>query len=420
MKKVNRAIRYGADAVYLGGEQFGPRANAGNFSISELAEAVTYAHGKDKQVFLTLNAYLFPEEFSSSESYLEELKSLGLDAYIVSDPGLVATVRRVDPEREIHLSTQANTTNAQSANFWKTIGVSRVNLARELSLDEIAHIRKGTDSELEIFVHGAMCVAYSGRCLLSTSMTGRSANSGACAQPCRWNYSLVEESRPGEFYPVEEDDRGTYIFNSRDLCLADRVPELIAAGVDSLKIEGRMKTLYYVAAVTRIYREIIDRYCEDPKGFQFNTDWIAELEKISHRPHAHGFMDGRDDPRVFAEDSQYRRTHDFVGVVRSHEQAADAEHDGRACAEIDIRTKTLCGDELELIGPGMQQATIRVEQMFDEKGALKNVAQPNDCVKMLLPEWAEPGDILRRAKIQTLKMTKTQSFPGSLLVCSSL
>ncbi len=230
MEKLEIALDYGADAVYLGGEQFGLRAQAGTFSLSDLARAKALVQRRGKRLYLTLNAYLQPSDVELFKGYLEELRPLDLDAYIVSDPGALALVREVDPHREIHLSTQANTTNAGAANFWKQAGVSRVNLARELTLEDIAAIHRCSEMELEVFVHGALCVAYSGRCLLSTALVGRSANKGACAQPCRWNYALVEEKRPGEYLPIEEDARGTYIMNSRDLCLIEHLPELLQAG----------------------------------------------------------------------------------------------------------------------------------------------------------------------------------------------
>ncbi|MDW7757557.1 MAG: peptidase U32 family protein, partial [Desulfuromonadales bacterium] len=277
MEKLETALDYGADAVYVGGDQFGLRAMAGNFSLAELARAQERVRERGKKLYLTLNAYLRPAEMPELRRYLQELRPLDLDAYILSDPGVLAVVREVDPARELHLSTQANTTNAPAARFWQQAGVERVNLARELTLEEIRQIRRETTVGLEVFVHGAMCVAYSGRCLLSRALTGRSANAGACAQPCRWNYALMEETRPGQYFPIEEDDRGSYVFNSRDLCLLEYLPDLIGAGVDSLKVEGRMKTLYYVAAVTRVYRAALDAYAADPAGYVLDPAWLEEL-----------------------------------------------------------------------------------------------------------------------------------------------
>ncbi len=264
LEKLQTALRFGADAVYCGIEQFSLRSLAGNLNLQELAQGCELAHALGKRVYLTLNAFLRPDEELAARELLQALLPIPVDAFILADPGMLLLVRQIDPEREVHLSTQANTTNAMAAHFWQSQGVKRLNLARELSLKEISAIGASADLELEVFVHGAMCMAYSGRCLLSAGMSGRSANRGSCSHPCRWQYSLQEEMRPGEYYPIEEDQRGTYIFNSRDLCLIDQLPELIEAGVDSFKIEGRMKSLYYVAAVTRVYRAALDAWRDDP------------------------------------------------------------------------------------------------------------------------------------------------------------
>ena len=390
MDKLKTALLYGADAVYLGGEQFGLRAAAGNFTLAQFKEAVTVTHGWGKRLYLTLNAYVRPSEFDLLDDYLEQLKPLAIDGYIVSDPGVLSRIRQLDPQREIHLSTQANTTNGYSCQFWQQQGVQRINLARELSLDEIAEVRRHSDVELEVFVHGAMCVAYSGRCLLSTAMTARSANEGACAQPCRWKYSLVEQTRPGQSFAIEEDERGTYIMHSRDLCLLDQIPDLVAAGVNSLKIEGRMKTLYYVAAVTRVYRAALDRYLADPQGYQCDPLWRQELDKVSHRPYATDFLPV-DDAAVHAEDSRYRRSHDFIGIVRR------IGEDGRAL--IEGRNRFFVGDEVDLIGPAMRQNTFRVADCCDDKQQPLSVIQPNAMVWTQLPAGAAVGDMLRRKKM---------------------
>lgn len=390
MDKLKTALLYGADAVYLGGEQFGLRAAAGNFTFAQLKEAVEVTHHWGKRLYLTLNAYVRPSEIDQLDDYLHQLKPLEIDGYIVSDPGVLSRIRQIDPQREIHLSTQANTTNGSSCQFWQQQGVQRVNLARELSLAEISEVRQQSDIELEVFVHGAMCVAYSGRCLLSTAMTARSANEGACAQPCRWKYSLVEESRPEQSFPIEEDERGTYIMNSRDLCLLDQVPALLAAGVDSLKIEGRMKTLYYVAAVTRVYRAALDRYLADPQGYKCDPLWRQELDKVSHRPYTTNFLPV-DDAEVHAADSRYRRSHDFIGIVR---QIGD---DGRALVE--GRNRFFVGDEVELIGPAMRQQVFQAADCCDANQQPLTVVQPNAKVWMTLPEGAAVGDMLRREKM---------------------
>ncbi len=390
LEKLRIAFDYGADAAYLGGEQFGLRAQAGNFDLDALACARELAASRGKRLYLTLNAYLRPVDFPAFAEYLEQLKPLDLDAYIVSDPGVLGLLRRVDPGREIHLSTQANTTNAEAVRFWGAAGVHRVNLARELTLAEIRAIREETEVELEVFAHGALCVAYSGRCLLSAAMTGRSANQGACAQPCRWRYALVEETRPGEYFPIEEDARGSYLMNSRDLCLIEQLPQLVEAGLHSLKIEGRMKTLYYLAAVTRVYRAALDCYLADPIGYRFDPAWRDELDKVSHRPYDTGFLFGGQDAQVHTDDSKYRRTHDFVGVVRELTAA------GRALVE--GRNRFFPGESLELIGPQMRQTEFSAGELRSESAELLPAGQPNARIVMDLPVGAQVGDLLRRER----------------------
>lgn len=388
LEKLQAALTYGADAVYLGGDHFGLRAMAGNFSLLQLKQARDLVHAAGKKLYLTLNAYLRPAELVELNDYLEELRALDLDAYIVADPGVLATVRRIDPGREVHLSTQANTTNGAAAEFWRKAGVKRVNLARELSLEEILEVRTTTTAELEVFVHGAQCVAYSGRCLLSAALVDRSANGGMCAQSCRWQYALMEETRPGQYFAIEEDSRGSYILNSRDLCLVDYLPQLVDAGVDSFKIEGRMKGLYYVAAVTRVYRAALDCYLADPASYCCDPAWRQELEKVSHRPYGNGFLSESRDAQVHSSDSTYRRSYDFVGVVLS------VAEDGRGLVE--GRNRFFPGEDLELIGPGMRQASFCVGLLASEKDLPLTVAQPNALITMPLPAGTRPGDLLRR------------------------
>jgi len=383
MQKLKTAIRFGADAVYLGTADFGLRAHAGNFDIDQLRIARELTHKAEVALYLTLNASLRPDEFSALEGLLEELKSLEFDAYIIADPGVLTTIRRVDPQRSIHLSTQSNSCNPQTAEFWRSCGVSRINLARELTLDDICGFAGQTEVELECFVHGAMCVAHSGRCLLSTALLGRSANRGDCAQPCRWNYALVEEKRPGESFAIEEDYRGTYIMNSRDLCLVEQLPQLLTAGIDSFKVEGRMKSLYYVATVARVYRDAIDRLCVDPTDI--DPLWREELEKVSHRPYDTGFLFGHEDAKIHAADTHYIRTHDFVGFVRSDEDGLWVEG----------RNRFLLGDEIELIGPKMRQETFRVDEIQSLTGESLPAGQPNSQLRLQLPDWADAGDLLR-------------------------
>ncbi len=383
MQKLKTAIRFGADAVYLGTEDFGLRAHAGNFDIDQLCIARNLTREAGVALYLTLNASLRPDEFSDLENLLEELKDLDLDAYIIADPGVLATIRRVDPQRAIHLSTQSNSCNPQTAEFWRSNGVSRINLARELTLDDIKGFAGQTEIELECFVHGAMCVAHSGRCLLSTALLGRSANRGDCAQPCRWNYALVEETRLDESFAIEEDYRGTYIMNSRDLCLVEQLPQLIAAGIDSFKVEGRMKSLYYLATTARVYRDAIDRLAVDPTDI--DPLWREELEKVSHRPYDTGFLFGHEDAKIHAADTHYIRTHDFVGFVRN---------DKNGCW-VEGRNRFLLGDEVELIGPQMRQQKIRVDEIQSLTGGSLSAGQPNSQLRLQLPDWAEEGDLIR-------------------------
>lgn len=390
MEKLETALDYGADAVYVGAERFGLRALAGNFSLAELARARELVRKRGRRLYLTLNAYLRPGDLTPLAGLLEDLRPLELDAYIVSDPGVLALVREVDPGREIHLSTQANTTNPLAARFWRQSGVRRINLARELTLKEIAAFGGIEGLEVEAFVHGAMCVAWSGRCLLSAALTGRSANQGACTHPCRWKYALVEETRPGEYFPMEEDEGGSYLLNSRDLCLVEHIPDLVRAGVHSLKIEGRMKSRYYVAAITRVYRAAIDRYLEDPEGWRCEPLWMEELDKVSHRPYDRGFLFGGGDPLVHPGDSRYRRTCDFVGLV------TEVFPDGRALVE--GRNRFFPGEVLELIGPAMRQAEFTPENVTSPDGSPLEVVQPNARVIFSLPSGTRPGDLLRREK----------------------
>jgi putative protease len=388
LEKLEIALRYGADAVYCGVEQFSLRALAGNLTVTELSTACNLAHSLQKRLYLTLNAFLRPGEEKTARNLLETLRQVPVDAYILADPGMLHLVHQVDPHKEVHLSTQANTTSGLAAHFWQSQGVKRLNLARELGLQEIGAIRKAVQLELEVFVHGAMCMAYSGRCLLSAGLSGRSANRGACSHPCRWKYALQEESRPGEYLPVEEDARGTYIFNSRDLCLIDHLPALADAGVDSLKIEGRMKSLYYVAAVTRVYRAALDALRDDPDHYQVDPSWRRELEAVSHRPYGTGFLFDQEHAFVNAKDSHYLRDCDFVGIVKEQTPSEDWLVTGR--------NRFRGGDCLEVIGPAMRKAEFVFEKAVNDQGDVITTVQPNALVRMPLPDGSLPGDLLRR------------------------
>ncbi|MBN2427343.1 MAG: U32 family peptidase [Deltaproteobacteria bacterium] len=389
LEKLDTALHFGADAVYLGGEKFSLRAAAGNFSFKDLARAREVTRKYAKKLYLTLNAYLHQKDISAFRNFLKELMPLDMDAYIVSDPGALALIRDIDPDRPLHLSTQTNTTNAAAANFWREMGIHRINLARELSLDEIREIRTASPLELEVFIHGAMCVAYSGRCLLSAALTGRSANQGACTHPCRWKYALVEETRPDEYLPLEEDAGGTYIMNSRDLCLIDHIPELVSAGVNSLKIEGRMKSRYYLAVVTSVYRHALDTFLSSPQSYRCDPLWKKELEKVSHRPYGTGFLFSPENQGIQPQNSNYIRTHEFIGVLLENP-------DGQILVQ--VRNRFFPGDTLENVSPRMQRTAFHAASLRRHDGTALEVAQPNDLVLMDLPPSARPGDLLRREK----------------------
>lgn len=368
LEKLITAVNFGADAVYLGGSKLNLRAFADNFSNDELKQGIEYAHNSGKKVYVTLNVFPHNEDLIGLEDYLIELDGLKVDALIVSDPGIISTAREVIPEMELHLSTQANNVNWKAAKFWHKNGVKRIVLARELSLKEIIEIRSKLpeDCELEAFVHGSMCMSYSGRCLLSNYMTGRDANRGQCAQPCRYKYFLTEEKRPGEYFPVYEDDKGTYIMNSKDLCMIEHIPELVKAGISSLKIEGRMKSSFYVAAVVKAYREALDRYFEDPENYKFEDKLAGYLMKVSHRRYYTGFYFGESDKQHY-ESSAYIRDFDIVGIVRGFN-----EKTGRAV--IEQRNRIFEGDFLEVLTPKGEEVKLQVYDMRDMEGNIIKVA----------------------------------------------
>jgi len=391
MEKLRMAVHYGADAVYLGGKEFSLRNLAGNFSLDELSLAVAYAHERGVKVYLTTNIFPGNGDLDSMRNYLSDIASIAVDALIVADPGVLELAREISPGLPVHLSTQANTTNWRSARFWKGQGVARVNLARELSLEEIREVKERAGMEVEVFVHGAMCISYSGRCLLSSIMTGRDANRGECAHPCRWGYALVEEQRPGRYFPVLEDERGTFIFNSRDLCLLEHLPELARCGVDSLKIEGRMKGIHYVASVVRIYREALDRLRDEAEGFRVREEWLDELKKISHRGYTTGFLLGRPGEEDREYGSAYLRSHEFVGVVRN------VGDDG--IISIEARNRLAVGDEVEFIGPAMSSHRIILSSMTAESGGSPlEVVHPNQVFLLRVPFSVRPLDLIRREK----------------------
>lgn len=362
LEKLKTAINFGADAVYLGGSKLNLRAFADNFGTEELKEGIKYAHSRGKKIYVTLNVFPHNEDLDGLEEYLTELYNLNVDAVIVSDPGIIMTAREVVPDLELHLSTQANNVNYKSALFWHKTGIKRIVLARELSLAQIKEIRdKLPEScELEAFVHGSMCMSYSGRCLLSNYMTGRDANRGECAQPCRYKYYLMEEKRPGEYFPVFEDEKGTYIMNSKDLCMIKHIPEVIEAGITSLKIEGRMKSSFYVATVVKAYREAIDSYFANPEGYKYDEKWMKILEMASHREYHTGFYFGEKNKQVYGS-SAYIRTYDIIGVVKEYDSESKK-------AVIEQRNKVFEGDIIEVLRPVGDNFEVVLSNIRDLEG----------------------------------------------------
>lgn len=395
LEKLKMAIIYGADAVYIGGDKYGLRAAAGNFTLEEIKEGARYAHENGRKLYVTVNIIPHNEDLEGLAGYLEGLGGTGVDALIVSDPSIIMTAKEVIPGMELHLSTQASNTNYKSSEFWHSLGIKRIVLARELSFEEIREtIQKSPKSlEYEVFVHGAMCMSYSGRCLLSNYMVGRDANRGECAQPCRYKYYLVEEKRPGQYIPVEEDERGTYIFNSRDLCMIEHIPELVESGIRSLKIEGRMKSSYYVASVVRAYRLALDSYLENPQGYEFRKEWLDELSKASHRQFGTGFYFGKPDTKgQIYESSSYLRDYAFVGLVLDYDSET-------GLATVEQRNRMFVGDEIEIIGPHRQLFTQKIEKMWNEEGEeITSAPHPQQILFIKMNKPVEKHDILRRER----------------------
>ena len=392
-EKLKIAIAYGADAVYFGGKLFSLRAGAGGFSVPEIRDAVNYAHERNVRCHLTLNIYARNEDILPLRGYLESIKDIPLDAFIVSDPAVIRMIREYFPDTDLHLSTQANTTNWLSAGFWHDQGIKRLVLARELSLSEIAEIREHIpeDMELEAFAHGAMCISYSGRCLLSNFMTGRDANRGACAHPCRYKYRLEEEKRPGEYWPVEEDGRGTYIFNSKDLCMLEHIPDMAKAGITSLKLEGRMKSIFYVAHVVHAYRQAIDAYEKDPEHFSADPSWMNEMLKASHREFCTGFYYGRPEEKgQNYESSSYTRDYAFLGLVLDYDPSARE-------AVIEQRNKIVLGDTVEFFGPDGVVFTQTIREMKDEEGnSIEAAPHPRQIIKIPMEHPAGKNWMMRK------------------------
>ena len=391
MEKLKMALLYGADAVYLGGKAFGLRAFGGNFTNEELQEAVDFAHKLGKKIYVTVNIFPHNSDIAKLPAYLTFLNEIKVDAILVADLGVFTLAKEYAPDVELHISTQANNTNWAAVNAWAELGASRVVLAREMSLEEVKEIREKCSVELEMFVHGAMCISYSGRCLMSNYLTGRDANRGSCAQPCRWNYALVEEKRPGQYFPVLEDERGTYIFNSKDMCLLPYLPDVIASGVDSLKIEGRMKSVHYAASVVKAYREAIDSYFAAPEQFEVKKEWVEELDKVSHRAYTTGFYYGRptEKDQIYGT-SSYTQTSDFVGLV--------LDYDGKTgFATVEQRNNMKVGQEIEIFQPHLDGYRQILQEMYNDEGEAIQVApHPQQIVKIRMDKPVEPYGILRR------------------------
>ncbi|SKC69598.1 putative protease [Maledivibacter halophilus] len=395
LEKLKFACIYGADAVYIGGQIFGLRASAKNFSIEDMEEGIKFAHERGKKVYVTINIIPHNEDLKELPEYLKKLSELNIDAVILSDPGTLMYVKKYAGDLEIHLSTQANNTNYMSANFWYEQGVKRIVMARELSFGEIKEIRENVpdDLELEGFIHGAMCISYSGRCLLSNYMAGRDANRGECAHPCRWNYYIVEEKRPGEYIPVVEDEKGTYFFNSKDLCMIKHIPEVINSGINSLKIEGRMKSIYYVANTVRVYRKAIDEYMKAPENYNFDSKWLEELKKVSHRKFTTGFYLNKptEEDQLYAS-SSYIREYDFIGIVLEYD-----ENTGMAL--IEQRNRIFKGDNIEVIGPSYEGFNQNIEIILDEKDKEIDVApHAQQKIKIRMDRPVDKYYILRKKR----------------------
>lgn len=389
LEKLKTALHYGADAVYLSGERYGLRAGAENFSMEEMSIGVDLAHKTGARAYLAINIFAHNEDIDALPSYLKDIRPLGFDAIIASDPGVIETVKDALPETELHLSTQANSTNWKGISFWRRQGVSRVCVARELSLEEIREIRDRVDIEIEAFVHGAMCISYSGRCLISSYMTGRSANQGDCAHPCRYRYALVEETRPGEYFPVEEDGRGTYMMSSRDLCMIEHLDKMVDAGISAFKIEGRTKGVAYVGNVVKIYREGIDHYLKNPAGFDPDRRWMEELAAVSNREYTTGFYFDRpkSEGQNYLTSSSSKSGRDFIGIVRN---VMGNE------VMLEVRNRLRVGETLEFVGAGPEPNIHRVESMQSLNGEILVTANPGMTVILKVLFNAGLNDMVRR------------------------
>ena len=397
LEKLKVAVMYGADAVYVGGLKYGLRTGAQNFTLDELTEGINFAHERGKRVYLTLNIIPHNDDLEGLPGYVKQLKGLLLDGIIISDPGIMSIVKDIIPEMEIHLSTQTSTTSYAAVNFWYQQGIRRIILARELSLVEIKEIIEKTpdDMKIETFVHGAMCISYSGRCLLSNYMAGRDANRGSCAHPCRWKYYLVEEKRPGEYFPVIEDEKGAYFFNSKDLCMIEHIPSLIDAGISAFKIEGRMKSAYYVANIVNAYRHVIDSYLSNPEGYHFDEKWLNEIKKTSNRCFTHGFYFNHPDGDEQRYDSSaYIKTYDFIGIIHHYDKNTEI-------ATMEQKNRVFKGDEIEVFGPDGDFFTQKIIKMWNEEGEEIEVApHAQQFVRIKMEKPVKPWYIIRKQNIK--------------------
>ena len=393
LEVLKTAVVFGADAVYIGGEVFSLRAKSKNFSMEDMREGIGFAHAHGAKVYVTANILAHNGDLDGVEAYFHELKEIGPDALIISDPGVFQIAKEVCPEIEIHISTQANNTNYRTYRFWHSLGAKRVVSARELSMDELRELRVNIpeDLEIETFIHGAMCISYSGRCLLSSYFTGRDANQGACTHPCRWKYAIMEETRPGEYLPVYENERGTYIFNSKDLCMIEHIPELVEAGIDSFKIEGRMKTALYVAVVTRTYRQAIDDYLKDEALYRSRMDYYKEeIAKCTYRQFTTGFFFGKPDHDTQIYDNNtYIKAYTYLGLIGGRRE------DG--FYGLEQRNKFSVGEKIEVMKPDGRDVEVTVRSMTDEEGQpLENCPHPKQKIYVDLGVELSPFDLLRR------------------------
>lgn len=402
LEKLKMAVHYGADAVYLSGKRYGLRSYAGNFTLSEMEEGIRFAHKHRVKVYVAVNIIAHNDDLVDLPDYLSSLGELSVDGLIVSDPGILSQARQIVPHLPLHLSTQLSTSNWLSAQFWKQQGISRINLSRELSCRDVALIKQRVPVDIEIFIHGAMCISYSGRCLLSNYLSHRDPNRGECSHPCRWQYALMEEKRPNEYFPITEDPYGSYVFNSKDLCLIEHIPEIVSSGIDALKIEGRMKGIHYVAGVTRVYRHALDSFGENPETYQFQPKWLDELKKLSHRDYTTGFYLGPPSSQgLNYATSEYIKTHELVGVVKDVVPLSVQSHSpySEKLIKIEVRNKVMQGEPVEYINKHLNGYHTRLDDITNVAGEIVRVAQPGQeiLIRTHLPIGA--NDMVRRVKV---------------------